>query len=74
MKKVFTLISNNRITLIGIICGLVIGYLYWHYFACYWGTYPLSAECWVNCAYGALAGGFFTCLVKEKMQNKNYEL
>lgn len=66
MKNIFTILSNNGIVLIGMLLGLIAGYLYWHYIACYWGVYPLSAECWVNCSYGVLTGGFLTCLIKGK--------
>lgn len=65
MKQLLGFISNNKIILIGMLLGLVTGYLYWYYFSCYWGTYPLSAECWVNCSYGTLLGGFIASLIQK---------
>lgn len=66
MNKVLAFISNNSTILLGILAGIIIGFVYWFYFACYWGTYPLSAECWVNCSYGALIGGFALSLIDNK--------
>lgn len=68
-KDLFAVLYNNRIVLLGMLCGLIAGYLYWHYFACCWGIYALSAECWVNCTLGALGGGFITCVIRERNDN-----
>lgn len=65
MKDILLFVRHNNRILIGMLAGVILGYLYWYYFACYWGTYPLSAECWVNCAYGGIIGGFVICLIKE---------
>lgn len=65
MKDVIVFISNNKNVLIAIIIGAIAGFLYWYYFTCYWGTYPLSAECWVNCCIGAILGGFFATLLHK---------
>jgi len=66
MKEILEFFTNNKIILIGILLGLAIGFIYWYYFACYWGTYPLSSECWVNCSYGAILGGFISSLIDKK--------
>lgn len=65
MKDILLFIRHNNRALIGVAIGVVLGYLHWYYFACYWGTYPLSAECWINCAYGGVSGGFIMCLLNE---------
>lgn len=64
----FTLfISNNKFATLGMILGLTLGYLHWYHVGCYWGTYPLSSECWVNCVAGLLFGGFIGSLcAKDK--------
>ncbi len=49
--------TQNRHVLLGLFSGLVLGYAYWSCFGIYWGTYPLSSEWWVNCAFGGLFGG-----------------
>ncbi|MBD8389023.1 hypothetical protein [Dysgonomonas sp. BGC7] len=66
MKQILSFISNNKAVLTGMLAGLIIGYIHWFYFACYWGTYPLSAECWVNCSYGVIIGGFVASLIHKE--------
>ncbi len=56
---------NNLLTVAGIISGLIIGYVYWYDIACYNGQYPLSGECWVNCVFGGITGGFISTLFNE---------
>ena len=58
-------VSNNKIVLLGLLIGFVLGYLHWYHFGCCWGTYPLSSEWWVNCASGSLFGGFIASMLKE---------
>ncbi|MDH6309597.1 hypothetical protein M2451_001963 [Dysgonomonas sp. PFB1-18] len=67
MKHILSFISNNKAILTGMLLGLIAGYVYWYYFSCYWGTYPMSAECWVNCCYGTISGGFLASLIKKDM-------
>lgn len=66
MKDILTFIVNNKIVIIGLLLGLTLGFIHWYYFACYWGTYPLSSECWVNCSYGTITGGFIASLIDNK--------
>ena len=62
MKTVLLVLRQNRKVFAGMIIGSILGYLYWYYFACYWGTYPMSSECWTNCLFGATIGGFMMSL------------
>jgi len=48
------------------LAGLILGYLYWLHIGVFWGSYSLSAECWVNCLYGCLVGGFLTSIFTEE--------
>lgn len=64
MKSLFLFFRLNRKVLIGMLAGTIIGFLYWYFYACYWGTYPMSAEWWVNCSFGAIFGGFLATLYK----------
>ena len=41
MKDILQYILHNKIVLIGMLIGFIASYIYWYYFACYWGTYPL---------------------------------
>ncbi|MDU1891404.1 MAG: hypothetical protein E6767_12015 [Dysgonomonas sp.] len=66
MRKLILFIRLNARVLIGLTIGLVLGYLHWYYFGYSWGTYPLSAECWVNCVAGATFGGFVMSLSDKK--------
>lgn len=65
MKKLLLFVSNNKIVLLGVFLGLVLGHLHWYYFGCYWGNYPLSSEWWVNCTFGAVFGGFVTSMFTD---------
>ena len=66
MKKVLLFLQLNLKVLIGVAVGLALGYLHWYNYACYWGTYPMSSECWVNCLLGAAFGGFIMSLFDRK--------
>lgn len=63
MKDILQFILHNKIVLIGMLIGFIASYIYWYYFACYWGTYPLSAESWVNCGFGTILGGLVVSLI-----------
>ncbi|MFT3993518.1 MAG: hypothetical protein QM660_04375 [Dysgonomonas sp.] len=58
-------ISLNSKILLAMLIGCILGYIYWYYLGCYWGTYPLSSECWVDCSIGALFSGFVVSLFNE---------
>lgn len=42
-------LKQNRKVLLGMLVAVALGYIHWYYWGCYWGTYPMSSECWVNC-------------------------
>ncbi len=54
--------------LISMLCGSILGFIYWYYCGCYWGVFPLSSECWANCVLGGILGGFVASVHEE---NKN---
>lgn len=58
-------IKQNSIILLCAIAGNIMGYYYWDTFGIYYGTLPLSSECWVNCIYGTLFGGLLGTLIKR---------
>lgn len=71
LQKLILLIQINRISLLGISAGVVLGYLHWFFWGCYWGTYPLSSECWVNCIYGGLFFGYIAlAMFKDRQISK----
>jgi hypothetical protein len=69
MKMVISLLKKHMVV-VGVISGAIIAYCYWLHFGIYWGTYPLSSECWVNCIYGCLIGGLAGCIISEKKTEK----
>ncbi|MDR1407226.1 MAG: hypothetical protein LBJ23_04155 [Tannerella sp.] len=69
--KLLLFIQLNHEVLAGMILGAIAGYFYWTRFGMMWGTYPLSSECWVNCTYGCLFGGFIANLISEPWPDAN---
>lgn len=63
MKQILKFVYNNKAALIGVVVGVIVGYLYWANISCYWGSYPMAAECWVNCSLGGIFGGLLACLL-----------
>lgn len=68
IKKTIQFIRINALPLIGISIGTFLGYLHWFLWGCYWGTYSLSSECWVNCTYGALFFGYIILAIFKNDQ------
>ena len=64
-RRLIEFIIKNRISLIAMLSGGILGYIHWYHYGCYWGSYPFSSEFWVNCCYGSLFAGFISCLVQE---------
>lgn len=67
--KLLLFIHKNKIVILSMVTGTLIAYFYWFYFGIYWGTYPLSSECWVNCVYGGLLGGLLGALFPKNKMN-----
>jgi len=65
IEQIVSFIRINKKVLIGMLTGAIIAYLYWLNYSIYWGTYPLSSECWVNCIYGFLFGGLIGSLFQD---------
>ncbi|WP_370520754.1 hypothetical protein [Dysgonomonas sp. 25] len=51
------LFKQNWLTLLGIVIGIVSGYLYWFYVGCVDGTCPIDASPMLNILRGGLLGG-----------------
>jgi uncharacterized protein YcfJ len=45
-------------TLVGIVAGAVVGYLYYHFIGCQTGSCPLTSQPLPSTLYGAFTGGF----------------
>ncbi|HHV85525.1 MAG TPA: hypothetical protein GXX42_06895 [Petrimonas sp.] len=57
MKRAYAFLKENLFALLFTVSGIIIAYIYWVNWGMYYGTLPLSSECWVNCTYGGLIGG-----------------
>lgn len=66
-KDVRVFISNNSKVFLAILGGILLGYVYWYNYGCYWGSYPLSSEWWLNCICGGLLGGFVSCILEDRI-------
>lgn len=65
MKTDSLFLKQNRFVFLGILFGLIAGYMYWLHCGIYDGTSAFSSECWTNCVYGILFGGLSGCLIKK---------
>jgi hypothetical protein len=63
-------IRNNRLTLIGIVLGLIGGYLYYDFVGCASGTCPITSKPLNSTLYGALLGGLLFNAI-QKTPNTN---
>lgn len=64
MKLFLSFFKKNLFVVIFIFSGIITGYIYWINWGIYYGTLPLSSECWVNCTYGGIFGGLAGSMIK----------
>lgn len=65
-------ILQNKLLLVGIIAGAIIGFSYWKLIGCNSGTCLITSKWHNSTAYGAIMGGLlFSMFKKEKSENKN---
>lgn len=58
------------ITIIGIILGLIVGYLYYHFVGCNSGTCSITSKPLNSTIYGGLLGGLFFNMFTTSNKNK----
>lgn len=63
-------LKTHRTTIIGVLVGSVIGYLYYHFVGCSSGTCAITSKPLNSTLYGALMGGLFTNIFKSKKINQ----
>lgn len=68
MKK---FISNNKITLSGLLTGAGLGFLYYYFIGCASGACPITSDPFISTVYGAFMGGVFFNLFEKKDEPKN---
>ena len=62
-------ISNNKLTIIGIIVGAIGGYLYYHYIGCSSGTCSITSKPLNSTLYGSLMGGLVFSMFNKETKN-----
>ncbi len=68
MKKIHTFFHINKTALLIFAGGFILGYIYWYFFGCYWGNYPMSSEWWVNSIYGGLLANILVEIFREQFR------
>ena len=58
-------IKKYRLTIIGIVIGAILGYLYYYFIGCSSGTCPLTSKPINSTIYGAVMGGLLLNLLKK---------
>jgi hypothetical protein len=57
-------IKKNRLTLIGVIIGVIGGFLYWKFVGCASGQCPITSSPVNSSIYGAIMGGLLFSMFK----------
>ena len=65
-------IIENKNTILGILSGAVIGFLYYYYVGCASGTCAITSKPLNSSIYGAVMGGLFVNIFKKEKYLKNY--
>lgn len=60
------IIKNNTLTIIGVLLGLIGGYLYYHYIGCTSGTCAITSKPLNSTLYGGLMGGLLLNMFQKK--------
>lgn len=59
-------IKKNITTFVGVVIGLIAGFLYWKYVGCASGACPITSNPIVSSLYGALLGGLIGSMFTSK--------
>ncbi|MBK6698663.1 MAG: hypothetical protein IPG55_01910 [Saprospiraceae bacterium] len=59
-------IIENKNTILGILSGAVIGFLYYYYVGCASGTCAITSKPLNSSIYGAVMGGLFVNIFKKE--------
>lgn len=63
--KISNLFKKYRVTIIGVILGAIVGWLYWYNIGCENGLCAIKSDPWKMTLYGALMGGLVFDMLKE---------
>lgn len=59
-------ILKNKLTVIGVIVGAVVGYCYFYFIGCASGTCAITSKPVNSTLYGSVMGGLFFNIFKKK--------
>lgn len=64
-------ILKHKLTIIGVIVGAIVGYLYYHFVGCLSGTCAITSKSLNSTLYGAMMGGLLLNMFhKEKSKTE----
>lgn len=66
-----SLIKKYRIMILGVIIGIIGGFLYWKFIGCSSGTCPITSSPINSTVFGAIIGGLIFSPNKNKKQKEN---
>ncbi|MEW6469875.1 MAG: DUF6132 family protein [Bacteroidota bacterium] len=61
---------KHKLTIIGIIAGALLGYLYYHFVGCANGTCSITSKPLNSTLYGAIMGGLLLSMFKKEQPGK----
>jgi hypothetical protein len=64
------LVLQNKLMIIGIVLGAVIGFMYWKLVGCNTGTCMITSKWHNSTAYGAVMGGLLFSIFKKETNKK----
>lgn len=64
-------LKNNALTLIGVVGGMIGGFLYWKYEGCTSGSCPIISNPTTSAIYGAVMGGLLLSTFKKEKESEN---
>lgn len=68
MAKILKFIKEEKLIFIGVIVGLVGGYLYWRFVGCSSGNCPITSSPLLSSLWGAVMGGLLFGLFRKGKQ------
>lgn len=66
ISKIIGVVKKNKLTLIGVLVGLVGGFFYWKFIGCASGSCPITSSPFASSMWGAAMGGFLFSAFEKK--------
>jgi hypothetical protein len=68
------LIHKHKLSIVGIVAGAIVGYLYYHFVGCASGTCAITSKPLNSTLYGAIMGGLFFNMFQNEKIKKNEKI